>query len=101
MSCDASYVGQTGILLGTRVKEHRAHINRRSAQSSVITDHRLLDHDFDWENVRILDEEPILGKKLLSEMLFIKRQTNGLNSQIDTECLQHAYATIIDTLPGI
>ncbi|KMQ90564.1 hypothetical protein RF55_9657 [Lasius niger] len=101
MNCDASYVGQTGRLLGTRVKEHRAHINRHSVQSSVITDHRLLDHDFDWENVRILDEEPILGKRPLSEMLFIKRQINGLNSQNDTECLQHAYATIIDILPGI
>jgi hypothetical protein len=63
-------------------------------QPSVITDHRLLDHDFDWENVRVLDEEPILGKKLLFEMLFIKRQINGLNSQNDTERLQHAYATI-------
>src|SRR5580765_7555343 len=67
MNCDASYVGQTGRLLGTRVKEHRAHINRHSTQPSVITDHRLLDHD--WENVRVLDEEPILGKRLLYEML--------------------------------
>ena len=101
MDCNASYVGQTGRLLSTRVKEHRAHINRNSAQPSVITDHRLLGHDFDWENVRVLDEEPILGKRLLSEMLFIKRQINGLNSQNDTECLQHAYAAITDILPGI
>ena len=73
-NCDASYVGQTGRFLKTRTREHRAHINRNTAQSSVITDHRLLNHEFDWDNVEILDEERILKKRLMSEMIFINRQ---------------------------
>ena len=96
--CDASYVGQTGRLLKTRVKEHRSHINRNTTQRSVITDHRLTNHEFDWDNVEILDTEPYLNKRLVSEMLFIRRQENGLNRQEDTECLNQAYISIIERL---
>ena len=71
---DASCVGQTGRLLSTRVKEHRNHINRKTGQSSVVTDHRLLNHEFDWEGVEILDEKLNLNKRLMFEMLYIKHQ---------------------------
>lgn len=60
--CDASYVGQTCRTLKTRIAEHRNHINRNISQSSVITDHRLTNHDFEWDNVEVLGEEPFLGK---------------------------------------
>jgi len=41
-------------------------------------------HQFDWENVKILDEEMNYNKRLISEMIFIKRQKHGLNAQMDT-----------------
>lgn len=84
--CDASYVGQTR-RLKTRIAEHRNHINRRTTRHSVITDHRLNNHEFVWDNVEILDEENTYGKRLMSEMIFIKRQTNSLNLQSDTKSL--------------
>lgn len=99
--CDASYVGQTKRLLKTRIAEHRGHINRNGSQQSVITDHRLQNHEFDWDGVEILDEEVMLNKRLTSEMLFIRRQVNGLNRQSDTECLHHAYVTIVEQLSKI
>jgi len=34
-------------------------------------------HDFNWDNVDILDNEPFLSKRLLSEMLHICTQTNS------------------------
>jgi len=38
----------------------------------VMSEHRLLlGHEFDWDHVEILDEEPYLGKRLVSEMLHI------------------------------
>lgn len=47
-NCKASYVGQIGRLLKTRIDEHRNHINRNSNQRSVITEHRVNSgHDFD------------------------------------------------------
>ncbi|KYN38921.1 hypothetical protein ALC56_06681 [Trachymyrmex septentrionalis] len=68
--CDASYVGQTGRCLKTRINEHKNHINRNTTQHSVITQHRIdLGHDFNWDKVHILDKEQILHKRLLSEMI--------------------------------
>jgi len=34
---------------------------------------------FDWENVDILDRKRFFSKRLISEMLHIKRQNNSLN----------------------
>jgi len=59
---------------------------------SVITEHRLqFNHDVDWEDVKILDSERFLGKRLVSEMMFIKKQKNDINLQSDTEHLDDAY----------
>ena len=39
--CEASYVGQTGRQLHTRISEHRNHIRRKTISYLIITDHRL------------------------------------------------------------
>ncbi|EFN69163.1 hypothetical protein EAG_11529, partial [Camponotus floridanus] len=78
MDCNASYVGQTGRLLKTRLKEHKKNL------TSVIAEHRALDHTLDFDGVEILDEEAFLGRRLISEMIHIKRQRNALNLQNDT-----------------
>ena len=95
-------MGQTGRQLNTRIKEHKNHIKRNNPTKSVITEHRInLQHDFDWDNITILDHEPIYHKRLISEMLYIKRQKNSLNLQTDTEGLHQSYFTLIDSLPKI
>jgi len=63
-NCKASYIGQTKRQLKTRIAEHRKHIKRNTSTHSVITDHRIIfDHDFDWNNVKILDVERNLNTK--------------------------------------
>lgn len=62
-------------------------------QRSVITDHRIQNHEFDWINVEILDRELISGKRLISEMIYIKRQKNSLNL-IMLNCICHSFAII-------
>jgi len=95
--CEATYVGQTKRTLGTRIGEHRSHIKRNSAQPSVITDHRLAtNHEFDWENVKILDVERNYKKRLISEMIHIKKQKSGLNSQQDTDLLDPIYNDLLN-----
>ncbi|KYM94600.1 hypothetical protein ALC62_14773 [Cyphomyrmex costatus] len=90
--CDASYVGQTGRQLKTRINEHRNHIRHNTSTRSVITDHRLqFNHDFQWEDVRILDEEPNYRKRLN-----IKKQKHSLNLQTDTEGLHDSYISIVN-----
>jgi len=95
-NCDASYVGQTKRILGTRISEHRSHIRRVSTQPSVITDHRLhMNHDFDWDNVEILNGEINYKKRFVSEMIFIKKQIRGLNLQSDTDLLDPIYNDLL------
>jgi len=107
--CNVSYVGQTSRLLKTfcwqqsgikiRITEHKSHINRNTTVHSVITDHRIsLSHEFDWENVEILDRERYLTKRLISEMLHSKRQKNSLNLHTDTECLDNGIDAILNKL---
>ena len=83
--------------LKIRITEHRNHIRHKTSVRSVITEHRLqFDHDFQWDKVKILDEEPCYRKRLISEMLNIKKQKNSLNLQTDTKGLHKVYLPIIN-----
>ena len=94
-------MGQTKRLLKTRLQEHKNDIKKVSSQS-VITRHRLeLNHDFNWEQTKILDEECSYYKRLTSEMVHIGRQSNGLNKQSDTELLSDIYIPILNLLPTL
>jgi len=93
--CDASYVGQTGRRLATRLKEHRSMINYSSDSHTVVSSHKFLGHDFNWDDTIILNEEPFYRKRLVSEMLHISQQKNGLNLQNDTSSLNDAYLPMI------
>jgi hypothetical protein len=97
--CDASYVGQTKRQLGTRLKEHKNNFKLEPSKHSVVTEHILeYNHSFDWDNVRILDTESNYRKRLISEMLHIKEQKNGINLMKDTELLNDTYFNILKTL---
>ncbi|KYN04663.1 hypothetical protein ALC62_04467 [Cyphomyrmex costatus] len=97
--CEASYVGQTKRKLSTRLKEHMSDIRKRTGSPSVITEHRInFDHNFKWNDVQILDIESSYYKRLVSEMVHIKRQKQGLNKQNDTESLPEYYSQIINFL---
>jgi len=59
---------------------HRNHINRNMTQHSIISEHRIeFSHEFNWGETRILNKEPNYNKRLISEMLHIHKQKQGLN----------------------
>jgi len=98
-NCEATYVGQTKRQVKTKIVEHRNHIKRNTSTYSVITDHRIIsDHDFDWDNVEILDVEKNLNKRLIFEMINIKSQSKGLNLQTDTDSLDRAYFSCLSNI---
>jgi len=98
-NCNASYVGQTKRKIVTRINEHIKNVGFDESKHSVITKHILeLNHSFDWKNVKIMDLESHYYKRLISEMLFIKIQDNGLNSVEDIECLDSSYFNILRTI---
>jgi len=68
---------------------------------SVISRHKLdHDHMIDWRNANILDSEQSYYKRMVSEMIHIKRQENGLNKQSDTERFPKIYLPIIEKNPN-
>jgi len=98
LSCDASYVGQTGRQLRIRINqlEHQRDFYKNYERQSVVSRHRSdLGHDFSWNDTKILDTEQSYHKRLISEMLHIKMQKNGINSMRDTDLLDPAYTTLI------
>jgi len=98
-NCDMSYVGQTKRQLCTRIKEHMSDIKKKNGLLSVISNHRLeYNHDMNWSETAILDVETSYGKRIISEMVYIKRQRNSLNKQSDTDLLPDVYLPIIDVL---
>jgi len=94
--CNASYVGQTKRQLRTRIKKHVSDINKKNGSPSVISEHRLkFNHEFEWDNIKIMDNEQSYQKRLISEMVHIKKQQNGLNKQSDTDLLPTSYLPIL------
>jgi len=101
-NCENSYVGQTKRQLGTRLKEHMTDIKKKSGLLSVVSKHRLeFNHEMDWNGIVILDKEPSYTKRIISKMIYIKRQHRGLNKQSDTDLLSDTYLSIINSLPSL
>jgi len=95
-NCNASYVGQTKRKVKTRINEHIKNIKVDESKHSVITKHILeFNYTFDWQNVKIMDFETNYYKRLISEMLYIKTQDNGLNSVEDIDCLDSSYFNLL------
>lgn len=92
INCNVSYIGQTGRQLRKRIAEYKR--LPKNADKLSVDKHRLnLNHDFDWDNPIILQEER-LYKRLIGEMLFIRKQNYGFNNHTDFEFLSEHYSSI-------
>ncbi|EFN66419.1 hypothetical protein EAG_10230, partial [Camponotus floridanus] len=73
-------------------KEHFNNIKLHESCHSVISKHRLeYGHEFDWTETNILRNEQFLKKGEKAEMFFIKRFSNTINIQRDTDSLNNIY----------
>jgi len=60
--------------LETRLNEHIKDINKKSISLSVVLEYKLYEkHEFNWENVYIVNSEPSYLKRTVSEMIYIKK----------------------------
>jgi len=92
-------MGQTKRQFNTRIKEHINNVRLDPSKHSVVSEHiKNLNHTFDWEKVEILDTEPHFHKRIISEMIHIKEQKNGVNCKKDTEMLDGSYFNILHEL---
>lgn len=114
--CNQHYIGMTTNKLRTRISGHKSNINtlEHLRQTGIpIEDHQittlrertaLLDHciqhnhNFSFENTKILDRHNIETSLPILEMLHISINPNTVNKRTDTEQLNTVYAGIVNTL---
>ena len=93
--CSASYVGESKRSLEIHIDEHKDYVKK----NTVIANHiKELSRMFDWDNVKILDNESNWSKRRVSEMLFINSHNNTVNRKENTFALSHIYKPILTTL---
>jgi len=74
----ALYVGQMKRQLKTRLHKYIVDVNKKSNSLSVIFNHRLeTNHEINWNDVKIVDNESSCIKKLISDVIYLKKQPCG------------------------
>ena len=72
----------------------------------MVTKHRINNksdlgsqHDFDWDNIKILHKESNYFKRIIAEMFFIKKEgKNSINVVSDLKDYNPSYDIILDQL---
>lgn len=94
-NCSAIYIGQTKRSLKTRITEHMKNTN----SESVVCQHRQIpNHEFDWNNVKILDHEHDYKKRAISEMIHIKTNNFTINKKEDIIFLNKSLFPLLNKL---
>lgn len=97
MGCQSSYVGQTSQWLRQRITQHKSDC-RLGKNTCAVVDHCLkTGHQFDYTNVKVLDQNDNYKKRLFLEMCHIIKDNNSINSKADTNQLSNIYCNILST----
>lgn len=107
-SCGHIYIGQTGRDLKDRVAEHKRSTNTGDIIRSAVSEHVWTnlneDHDIQWNNAHLIDEESRFFQRHVKESIHIqKAQRDGKplmnrKNECPTQKLPVCYTTILDTL---
>lgn len=55
-----------------------------------------MDHNFDFINVSILQQEPNLKKRMFLEMIHIGLNQNSINNRTDIDNLSNGYSNLLN-----
>uniref|UniRef100_A0A1B0CA35 Putative reverse transcriptase n=1 Tax=Lutzomyia longipalpis TaxID=7200 RepID=A0A1B0CA35_LUTLO len=100
--CSLSYVGTTGRLLKTRLQEHERSCRdpeKNKGLTSLCAHVSDTDpqHSFAFENTKVLDTHRVYSKRMMLEMLFIKRNLpRVVNNRSDVDGLSNVYAGLVN-----
>lgn len=98
VDCNGCYIGQTRQYLGNRLKAHENSCQGKNADKTALKEHHSNNgHNFDYNNTKILETERDEKKRLIKEMLQIKKERNSINYRTDIEKLSHLYNCILNT----
>ena len=100
--CEACYIDETKRSLKTRIKEYKYKTSKdikNKNNESIVSQHQInFNHEFDWNNVLIVDSESDYKKRLISEMIHIKCHQNNINKKEDIHTLNHNYFPLLKNL---
>ena len=88
-------MGKTKCALKTRINEHRKNNNPEAVVYQHITN---FSHEFNWNNVKIIDYESNYKKRLISEMIHIKCDKYKVNKKEDVKFLNSSYVPLLGIL---
>ena len=96
LECLKTYIGQTKQYLKNRTKEHQNSIRKLNEHQTALSNHAIENlHNFNFNNVQVLDYEKNYKKRNIKEMIHIKKHQNALNFRTDTDNLSSVYNNLI------
>lgn len=95
LGCQGCYIGQTSQWLKQRVTQHKSDC-RVGKNSCAVVEHCLrTGHQFDYTNIKVLDQETNYKSRLFLEMCHISENENAINFKTDTNKLSNIYCNIL------
>ncbi|PFX16903.1 hypothetical protein AWC38_SpisGene18798 [Stylophora pistillata] len=77
--CQASYIGETGRNLTTRLTEHRRATRKGDVSNHIAEHHRLTNHNIDWDSAQCLTYSTDYFQRLTLESWFTNLEQTPLN----------------------
>lgn len=95
--CGLNYVGQTKNQLHKRITQHKASLKKAADENSALVKHfEEHGHAPDFENTKVIGNEPFLNRRLTLESLhIITRPTYNLRR--DTEKMSSSYCALLNS----
>lgn len=98
--CDKCYIGQTKQLLSNRARQHKNDCNEKfrdkDGKTALASHSFSTGHQFDFQEISVLDGERNWMKRNLSEMIYIHLNKDiTVNHRSDTQGLSQAYNHLI------
>ena len=89
--CPAVYYGQTKNWLGDRLRQHKNNIRKQEQSTALSTHATTLKHVFNFDDVRAIDREANLNKRLTLKALHIKNDKRSINFRMDLDNINMIY----------
>jgi len=77
--CQASYIGETGRNLNTRLTEHKRATKNGEAKNHIAVHHQLTNHNIDWDSARCLTCSTNYFQRLTLESYYTSPEQTPLN----------------------
>ncbi|KAI4468002.1 hypothetical protein MML48_2g00000902 [Holotrichia oblita] len=94
--CNKCYIGQTKQYLKKRIYDHQYTVTHNVTAETALSKHsKDRRHNFDFQNTKILKKENNYKKRLIYEMIYIKKDENAVNFRTDIDNLSVIYNNLI------